>query len=145
MARVLLVDPSPASRLLAIAALSGEHQVQSGDDAAEPLRALRRNPVDVVLLAPELGGEHRAQLVRAIRTDAPGRPSPRIGILSRPGDGVGPDEALGGWAADGWLGEPARLPEFVRLLLLGPLPVRLGEHRPSLAARIARRVRSLGQ
>lgn len=146
MARVLLVDPFPRTRLPVISALSEQHQVMTPEDEADPLRTIRRGAVDVVLISLAPGARTTLALVRAIRTDAPGRSggAPKVGVYCTPGDPTGPERAVDGAGADGWLGDPALASEFVARLVTGPWPVRLGTFEPGLLRRIAHRLRRIG-
>lgn len=127
-----------------ISALSLDHLVVTPEDDADPLRTIRRGALDIVLLSLGPGERATLALIRAIRTDAPGRSSgaPRIGVYCAPGDPTGPESALGG-GADGWLGDPAQAGEFVAGLVTGPWPVKLGTFEPELLRRIAHRLRRI--
>ena len=143
--RVLLLDPDPRSRLACIAALSASHAVELPETHADPvqsaLRTLRRTAVDVVLLA---GAQPQAaSITRSIRTETSGRAHPPVGVVVAARHPLGPETAIGSWGAEGWLGDPAMVDLFVERLLAGPLPVTLGEHRPSLGGRIWHRLRGI--
>ena len=124
-----------------IAALSARHVVQAVDDAVDPLRATRRDALDVILISPGADRRATSTLVRAIRNDNPNATVvARVGIYVARGDPLGPGTAIDAWGADGWLGDPAMIDEFVSRLLSGPLPVRLGTFEPQLLTRVAHRL-----
>lgn len=136
MARVLVLDLSPASRLAVLAALGPGHEVHASLPDEEPLRQVRRVAPDVVLvgLAPDRGAAQR--LVRAIQTDA--GPRRRIAVVEATPHAMGPDAVLA-WGVDGWLGDPSRAAALIDAVVTGPWPVRVGAFSPP--AGLLRRLR----
>lgn len=139
MARVLVVDPDPRSRLAVLAALGRAHDVHALEPGADPLREVRRLAPDLVILGASPGPEAVQRLARAIRTD--GGPARRVALVELPPHAVGPDVSCASWGLDGWLGQPEDAAAWVRALEVGPWPVRVGAHAPARGPGILRRLR----
>ncbi len=139
MARVLVFDSSAVSRLQILASLE-VHEATAVEAGADPLKALRRLRPEVFLVS--LAEAEALPLLHRVRTD--GGVLPLLGTYEAGAHRLGPDVAVRRAGADGWLGDTAAVSAFVDSLLLGPLPVQTGTFRPSLLARLARRLRGLG-
>lgn len=137
--RVLVHDPVLRSRLQVVAALSGAYEVSVIGDGVEPIKAVRRVAPDVLISNLGADADAALRLVRTVRTD--GGPVPRMGLYEPAPHRVGPELAIGVWGADGWLGDVARIGEFVAEISHASLAVRIGEHQPGLLSRLGRHLR----
>jgi hypothetical protein len=123
--RVLLVDPAARDRLQVVAALHGVADVHTPEPNDHPVRLVRHDRFDVVLVAlPRLAARRGLGLVRTLKTDG-GRPPP-VGVLDpwrRLRDVPGAiEESL----ADGYLGgtvDTDVLVDFLSKLRSGGRPV----------------------
>lgn len=78
--RVLLVDPTTRDRLIVVSGLQGVADVFTPEPHDRPVRLVRRECFDAVLIAlPRLAARRGLGLVRTLKTDA-GRPPP-VGVL----------------------------------------------------------------
>ena len=74
--RVLLVDPATRDRLIVVSGLQGVAEVFTPEPHDHPVRLVRRERFDVVLIAlPRLAARRGLGLARTLKTDA-GRPPP---------------------------------------------------------------------
>lgn len=122
--RVLLVDPATRDRLMVMAGLQGVADVRTPEAHDQPVRLVRHERFDLVLVAlPRLAAKRGLGLVRTLKTDA-GRPPP-VGVLDpwrRLRDVPG---ALEESLADGYLGgavDGPVLAEFLAALRAGTRP-----------------------
>lgn len=70
MTRVLIVDDEETTRTILRVSLAGEgFEIDEAEDSAGTWEALRRNPVDLVILDLQLGREDGVSLARAIRQE----------------------------------------------------------------------------
>lgn len=121
---VLLHEPALTARLRLVSALSREHAVEVVEQGVEPIRAVRRVMPEVFLVGLHGDSAAALRLLRVVRTD--GGVSPLLGVIEAPPHRVGPELAIDRWGADGWLGDPADVEEFVAELGRGPRPVQRG-------------------
>lgn len=129
---VLLVDPTTRDRLKMMALLTTVAQVRTPEPSEDPVRLVRHQRFDVVLVAlPRLAARRGLALCRTLKTD--GTRPPPVGILDpwrRLHDVEG---ALHESMADGYLGgrvERALAEEFLAELLAGRRPVHALEPAP---------------
>ena len=138
--RVLLVDPTTRDRLIVVSGLQGVADVSTPEPNDHPVRLVRRESFDAVLIAlPRLAATRGLGLVRTLKTDA-GRPPP-VGVLDpwrRLRDIPGAMESS---LADGYLGgsvDADVLASFLADLRAGTRPV---VERPSPPRSVWGRIR----
>jgi CheY-like chemotaxis protein len=122
---VLLVDPATRDRLRVVAALTGTADVRTPEPSDQPVRLVRHQHFDLVLVAlPRLAARRGLTLCRTLKTDK-AKPPP-VGLLDpwrRLGDVPG---ALEESLADGYLGgqaSPSDYADFLADLLAGNRPL----------------------
>mgnify|MGYP000250283138 CR=1 FL=1 len=123
--RVLLVDPATRDRLIVVSGLQGIADVHTPEPSDHPVRLVRHNRYDIVLIAlPRLAARRGLGLVRTLKTDG-GRPPP-VGVLDpwrRLRDIPGAMESS---LADGYLGgsvDASVLADFLAALQAGDRPL----------------------
>ena len=130
--RLLLAEPRHARRLELIAALREQHQVLLLTPTDDPLRVVRREHPQVVVL-----GCHPSQPLAAVRTCRALKTEhdpPLVGVLNGPGVSLDPDEVMRHYLADGYLlgpTTPESVATWVAALAAGERPISLeGGGRP---------------
>lgn len=124
--RLLLAEPRNARRLELIAALRTDHQVILLTPTEDPLRVVRREHPEVVVL-----GCHPSQPLAAVRTCRALKTEhdpPLVGVLNGPGVTLDPDEVLSHYLADGYLRGPTTadgVATWVAALSAGERPITL--------------------
>ncbi len=122
--RVLIADPHPMSRLVALDALREGWEVVPLADDDDPVRATRRLKPALLLLAVPPGRSQGAlRACRSLKTEAS---PPRVALLDRTGRLSDPDEVMRAWLADGVISgafEAATLARFVTAVIAGERPI----------------------
>ena len=114
MKRLLLIDEDPRQRLLLTAFLSPHYQVEGPGPGEDPLKAARVIRPDLALLSLHRHRPDAAlKLCRLLKTDL--SPVRWVGIYGS-GSGPPPEEVLGPWMADGYLGGPPNAPRLLQFL-----------------------------
>lgn len=123
--RLLLIEPDPAFRLGAIAALRDAFDVQVPDRPDDILRLARGQRPDVALFA---AGDHQrreaVRLARVLKTDV--RMVPALGLYTHPGQRGPSAAAVADVGADGFLHDvdaPGALLAFALALAHGEKPI----------------------
>ena len=70
-ARILVVDDEDVVRLAYAAVLSGDYETHTAADGEQALRAMQRNPADVVLLDLRMPGPGGLDVLKAIKDKWP--------------------------------------------------------------------------
>jgi signal transduction histidine kinase len=83
--RVLVVDDSAELRALIVELLSPSYEVEAVEDGTEALRAIRRQPPDVVLCDVMMPGIDGFEVVRRLKADPELRSIPVILVTARAG------------------------------------------------------------
>lgn len=127
--RVLLVDPATRDRLRVVAALHDVADVHTPEPSDHPVRLVRHDRFDVVLVAlPRLAARRGLGLVRTLKTDG-GRPPP-VGVLDPWRRLREVPEAMEESLADGYLGgtvDAEVLVDFLSKLRAGGKPLVIRE------------------
>jgi DNA-binding NarL/FixJ family response regulator len=122
--RVLIADPHPTTRLVALDALRDHWEVMPLADDEDPVRATRKaRPVLLLLGVPPGRSQGALRACRSLKTEAS---PPRVALLDRAGKLSDPEQILEDWLADGVLCgsfEAAELRKFVEDVLAGRRPV----------------------
>jgi len=109
--RLLLAEPRHVRRLELIAALRGGFEVLLLEPTEDPLRVVRRERPELVILGCQASQPlAAARTCRALKTELD---PPRVGVLNGPGLPLDPKDVMDQYLADGYLGGPAD-PETVR-------------------------------
>ena len=123
-ARVLIADPHPTTRLVALDALRDHYEVMPLPDEEDPVRATRKARPDLLLLGvPPSRSQSALRACRSLKTEAS---PPRVALLDRAGRLSDPQRTLDEWLADGVLSgnfEAAELRKFVDEVMAGQHPV----------------------
>ena len=122
--KLLVADPNPSSRLVALDALREDFDVVPMPEDDDPLRATRHHRPAVLLLA--VPGARSAAALRACRSLKTEANPPKVALMDRMGRLDDPDDALTSWLADGVFQGPADGPavkRFVAGVVAGERPV----------------------
>ncbi len=129
--RVLIADPHPTTRLIALDALRDAWEVVPLPDDEDPVRATRRyRPVLLLLAVPPGRSQGALRACRSLKTEAS---PPRVALLDRARRLDDPEEIMRSWLADGVLSGPfeaATLRTFVDDVLAGKRPALTGQPAP---------------
>lgn len=122
--RVLIADPHPATRLVALDALREDWEVVPLPDDDDPVRTTRRlKPVLLLLAVPPGRAQGALRACRSLKTEAN---PPRVALLDRTSRLSDPDDVLRSWLADGVLSggfDAPTLTRFVQAVLAGERPI----------------------
>lgn len=124
---MLIADPHPQQRLVALDALRDDYEVIPLPDDEDPLRAARRyRPVLLLLAVPAGRAQGALRACRSLKTEAN---PPKVALLDRSGRLSEPSEAIETWLADGVLVgtfDAPLLAGFARAVVAGERPVTRG-------------------
>lgn len=122
--KVLIADPNPKGRLVALDALRERWEVVPLPDDEDPVRATRRLRPALLLLAVPAGRSQGAlRACRSLKTEAS---PPRVALLDRDGRLADPEETMRSYLADGVLAgsfDAELLKKFVAGVIAGERPV----------------------
>ncbi|HCH65973.1 MAG: hypothetical protein CL927_14730 [Deltaproteobacteria bacterium] len=129
---VLLVDPAMRDRLKMMALLSGVARVRTPEPSEDPVRLVRHQRFDMVLVAlPRLGARRGLSLCRTLKTD--GARTPPVGLLDPWRRLQAVPEALRESLGNGYLGgryDRVVAEGFLADLLAGRAPIHTFEPAP---------------
>lgn len=135
--KLLVADPNPASRLVALDALRDAFEVVPMPEDDDPVRATRHHrPAMLLLAVPASRSAAALRACRSLKTEAN---PPKVALLDRSGRLDDPDDALTSWLADGVLQGAADGPavrRFVTEVMAGQRPVVRAPGGKSLLGRL---------